>query len=97
MMKMTSEKIRSEKLYRVGYLPGIDKYAIACVVTWVAWYDRFFEISEEEYNFFGTEELDKLALELNQQGSSSPRFLFSDKDEENNASQRATRKRAKGQ
>ncbi len=35
------------------------------MVPWVAWYDRYFEISEDEYNSFGSDSLDRLALELN--------------------------------
>lgn len=93
-MKMIDEKVRSEKLYRVGYLPGIEKYAMACVVPWISWYDRYFEISEAEYNSFGLEDLDKLATELCNRGNSSPRFLFSDKNEENNEEQRALREKA---
>ena len=40
-MRMTDEKVRNEKLYCVGYLPEIEKYAIACVVPGIAWYNRF--------------------------------------------------------
>lgn len=87
-MKLKNEKIRNEKLYRVGYIPSIAKCVMACIVTGIVWYDEYFEISEEEYNSFGTDRLDKLALELRNQGSGSPRFLFSDKNEENTNDQR---------
>lgn len=90
-MKLENEKIRNEKLYRVGYIPSIDKYVMACVVTWVAWNDEYFEITEEEYNLFGTESLDELANKLCNQGSGSPRFLFSDKSEENTKEQQKLR------
>ena len=93
-MKMVDEKVRSEKMYRVGYLPGIEKYAMACVVAGIAWYDRFFEITKEEYNSFGSEELDQLAKELSYQGSKSQRFLFSEKNEENTKDRLAFRKKA---
>ena len=82
-MKLQNELVRSEKLYRVGYMPDVDKYVIACVVPWVAWYDRYYEISKEEYDSFGSEELDKLAIELNTKGVKSDRFILSDKKEEN--------------
>ena len=82
-MKLQNELVRSEKLYRVGYMPNLDKYVMACVVPWVAWYDRYYEVSKEEYDSFGSEALDKLALELNAKGVKSDRFLFSDKKEEN--------------
>ncbi|SFU75235.1 ABC transporter ATP-binding protein [Butyrivibrio sp. M55] len=90
-MKLENEKVRNEKLYRVGYIPSIGKYIIACVVTWVAWYDKYFEITEEEYNSFGAESLDELANELRNQGSDSSRFLFSDKNEENTKEQQKLR------
>ena len=54
------------------------------VVTWVAWYNRYFEITEEEYNSFGTEVLDNIADLLHKDGKNSKRFLFSDRIEENN-------------
>ena len=82
-MKLQNEKVRSEKLYRVGYMPDVDKYVMACVVPWVAWYDRYYEITEEEYNAFGSETSDKLAAEFNAKGTKSDRFFFSDKKEEN--------------
>ncbi len=90
-MKLDKEKIRNEKLYRVGYIPSIDKYVMACVVTRVAWYDEYFEMTKEEYNSFGTESLDELANALRNQGSGSPRFLFSDKNEENTKEQQKLR------
>ncbi|WP_242949803.1 hypothetical protein [Butyrivibrio sp. M55] len=64
---------------------------MACVVTWVAWYDEYFEITKEEYNLFGTERLDEIANELRNQGSGSSRFLFSDKNEENTKEQQKLR------
>ena len=90
-MKLDKEKIRNENLYRVGYISSIDKYVMACVVTWVAWYDEYFEITEDEYNSFGTERLDEIANELRNQGSGSSRFLFSDKNEENTKEQQKLR------
>ena len=82
-VKLQNELVRSEKLYRVGYMSDVDKYVMACVVPAMAWYDRYYEISKEEYDSFGSEALDKLALEMNTKGVKSDRFLFSDKKEEN--------------
>lgn len=94
-MRLEKEKIRAEKLYRVGYLASIDKYVLASVVPWVAWYDRFFEISEEEYRLFESDlpTLDALAKELGDQGERSERFLFSDKKEENSSEQAILRQK----
>lgn len=76
-------KVRSEKYYSIGYNSKIKKYVLADVITWIAWYERYFEITEEEYNMFGTEKLDKLAESLHRIGTGSQRFLFSEKNEEN--------------
>ena len=48
-MQLKNEKINRDKYYSVGYSPELDKYVLACTVTWVAWYNRYYEISEEEY------------------------------------------------
>lgn len=42
-----------------------------------------FEITKEEYDSFDTVELDDLAETLREEGIYSGRFLFSDKNEEN--------------
>jgi hypothetical protein len=87
------EKI-SDKYYGVGYSPFIDKYVLYTVVTWVAWYNRYYEISEEEYESFDSQELDVLARKLYEQGNKNERFLFSEKKEENNEEQLKLLKKA---
>ena len=87
MKFLVNEKVRSEKFYSVGYCTVLDKYILVCVVTWIAWYNRYYEITKEEYELFGLEELDNLAENLYKQGISSERFLFSDKKEENDKEQ----------
>ena len=84
-MKLENEKVRSDKYYRIGYHSGTGKYILASVVTWIAWYDRYYEISKDEYDLFENdiEALDTLADKLNQSGIYSERFLFSDKKEDN--------------
>ena len=57
-MKLENEKVRSEKYYSVGYSSILNKYMLSEVITWIAWYERYYEISEEEYNSFGSDELD---------------------------------------
>lgn len=86
-MILEMEKVRAEKYYSVGYFPKLEKYVLAAVVTWAAWYNRYYEISEKEYNLFGTEVLDNLAEQLCWLENRSERFLFSDKNEENNNEQ----------
>lgn len=84
MKFLIDEKIRNEKLYSVGYCPGLKKYILVCVVPWIVWYNRYYEITKAEYDSFGSKRLDSLAKFLYEQGSSSERFLCSDKNEENN-------------
>ena len=86
-MLIENEKVNRDKYYFVGYSPVLNKYILACVVTCVAWYHRYYEISEEEYLLFGSAELDSLAEGLHKQGSHSERFLFSEKTEEDNQMQ----------
>lgn len=90
-----TEKVRSEKYYSVGYNSKLNKYMLAVVVTWIAWYERYFEITEEEYNMFGSDELDAIADSCHRGGPGSQRFLFSVKNEENSAEQLILRDKAK--
>ena len=83
-MHLENEKVNRDKYYFIGYSPELDKYVLACAVAWIAWFNRYYEISEEEFNSFGSAELDDLADTLYKQGSNSERFLFSEKKEENN-------------
>ena len=45
------QKTRSSKYYCIGYSKTLQKYILSSVVKWIAWYNRYFEISEEEYNY----------------------------------------------
>ena len=91
---MDTEKVNSKKLYSIGYNSKLKKYVLADVITWIAWYERYFEITEEEYNMFGTEKLDEIAENLHRNGTESRRFLFSVKDEENTPEQLIIRDKA---
>ncbi len=86
-MHLENEKVNRDKYYFIGYSPELDKYVLACAVAWIAWFNRYYEISEEEFNSFGSAELDDLADTLYKQGSNSERFLFSETKEENNKEQ----------
>ena len=90
---METEKV-SAKYYSIGYNSKLNKYLLADVITWIAWYERYFEITEEEYNMFGSDELDLLAERLHREGTSSQRFLFSVKNEENTKEQLRIRDKA---
>lgn len=90
-----TEKVNSKKYYSIGYNSKLNKYVLADVITWITWYERYFEITEEEYNMFGTEKLDDLAESLHRVGTKSQRFLFSVKNEENTPEQLIIRDKAK--
>lgn len=54
-----------------------------------AWYNRYYEISEEEYNEFDVnhDKMDAFVDKLHIKSYDSDRFLFSDKSNENSESQ----------
>ena len=46
---MDTEKVNSKKYYSIGYNSKLNKYILADVITWLAWYERYFEITEEKF------------------------------------------------
>lgn len=84
------QKTRSSKYYCIGYSKTLQKYILSSVVKWIAWYNRYFEISEEEYNYSKDklELLDEIAGECSKQGLESGRYLCSDREDENEAGSR---------
>lgn len=84
-MTLNKEKVRREKLYVVGYEETEKCYMLAIVITWISWYNRYYLISEEEYNWFDSDitKLDQLAEECFQMGACGERFLYSERMEEN--------------
>ena len=49
-MVLENEKVRSEKLYCVGYLKTLGKYILSQTVPASAWYNRYYEITKEQYD-----------------------------------------------
>ena len=41
-MQLENEKVNRDKYYSIGYSTELDKYVLACVVTWIAWYNRYY-------------------------------------------------------
>ncbi|MBP3458643.1 MAG: ABC transporter ATP-binding protein [Lachnospiraceae bacterium] len=89
---LMEERTRREKMYSIGYSPSLEKYILSCVVCWIAWYNRYFEISKEEYDLYKTdiEQLDRIAHECHEWGEFSERFLCSEENEENSPAQSET-------
>ena len=84
-MKLINRKVRNEKLYSVGYDEKSKQYIMEIVITWIAWYNRYYLISKEEYQWFETfiEKLDTLADRCLRIEEFGDRFIKSDKLEEN--------------
>ena len=79
MVKLERKKVRSEHYYAVGYSEGLGKYVMAICITSISYYNDYYEITEQEYNKFGSKELDDLSYSLVNATSSSPRFLYSER------------------
>ena len=43
-MELDNEKVRSKKLYSVGFSKELDSYVMSIVVPWVAWYKLYTEM-----------------------------------------------------
>lgn len=86
---MLKERTRRKMMYSIGYSPSLEKYILSSIVCWIAWYNRFFEISKEEYDLYKTDikQLDRIAYECHEQETTSNRFLCSEKEEENTPAQ----------
>ena len=79
-------KVNRDRYYKVGYSPELKHYILAKTITWIAWYERYYSISEDKYKWFNNDidKLNHLADELYHSGTSTPRFTFSEMSTENN-------------
>ncbi len=95
-MKLENNKVNSKKLYSIGYCRNIDKYILECCVPDSAYYNMYYEISEEEFNRYeeDSSELDELVDYIRRKSYISDRFLFSDMSRDNNEEQAELKKRA---
>lgn len=90
-MRLTDLRVRTDKWYMVGFSPVLEKYVLALTVGWLGNYERYYEISREEYEQTLTvpDALDKLAEELFRAVNKSSRFICSGKTDENTDEQNA--------
>lgn len=95
-MYLKNQKVRSSKLYSIGYMPFLKEYVLESVVPWVAWYSRYYRITVDEYCLYQTDpqKLDELADEFYQSENKHKRFLFSGKASENAPEQQEQFKQA---
>lgn len=84
-MVLLKEKVRTEKFYSIQYSNTMKKYIIASVEHGNTLYNRYYEITEKEYNYYKKKvgKLDSIADECKAQGLTSVRYLCSDRLEEN--------------
>ncbi len=87
-MKFRSAHINREGYYALGVDEETNSYVLEVVMTWIAWYSRYFRLSKEEFEGYpgNQAEMDSLAhscagaagIENNRE-----RFIYSQKSEEN--------------
>ena len=53
-------KVDKDRYYTIGYCPYLKRYILAITITWVAWYERYYSISEDEYKWFDIDKLNYL-------------------------------------
>ncbi len=79
-MKLVSVKINQQHYFSVGYDLISESYILAQVITYMGYYNRYFKISKEEYDWFEYD-VNKL-IALNQecfaQNTKHPKFFFSE-------------------
>ena len=77
---LTDKKICDTDYFLVGYDAVDKRYILEKIVTWVAWYSRYYSISKEEYELFDTdiEKLKSIANECNKAAISHQRFIGSE-------------------
>lgn len=51
-MKLTDEKVDTQQLFSVGYDKISNQYILSVVITYIAWYNQYFIITKEEYDWF---------------------------------------------
>lgn len=87
-MRLINEKINTEQLFTVGYDEISRQYMMAAVVPYISWYNQYYIITEEEYNWFETdsESLVKLKQECFN-NIKNERFYYSEMIGENNREQ----------
>ena len=76
-----------EKGYTIGYSKELDGYILCIPIDGMDECNRYYEISLDEYELNETEEFDAFIQSIANEGLESTRFLFSDKEEENDSSQ----------
>ena len=76
-MELLNEKIRNDGFYSVGFNPLVEQYIMIVIICHWFWFERYYLISKEEYEWFDSaiQKLDGLAHDCYKQGVKHPRFI----------------------
>lgn len=88
-MKLTDEKVDTQQLFSVGYDKISNHYILSVVITYIAWYNQYFIITKEEYDWFGKDHgrLTAFVQECFDKNIHHPRFFFSELPADNTKEQ----------
>ncbi|MFR8379756.1 MAG: hypothetical protein ACLVCV_17025 [Phocaeicola vulgatus] len=88
-MELLNEKIRNDGFYSVGFNPLIEQYIMIVIICHWFWFERYYLINKEEYEWFDSaiQKLDDLAHDCYKQGVKHPRFYCSELECENTTEQ----------
>ena len=88
-MELLNEKIRNDGFYSVGFNPLIEQYIMIVIICHWFWFERYYLISKEEYDWFDSaiQKLEDLAHDCYKQGVKHPRFYCSELEYENTTEQ----------
>ena len=88
-MELLNEKIRNDGFYSVGFNPLVEQYIMIVIICHWFWFERYYLISKEEYEWFDSaiQKLDGLAHDCYKQGVKHPRFICSELECENTTEQ----------
>jgi hypothetical protein len=87
-MKFRAEHINREGYYCLGIDEETKTYVLEVIITWVAWYSRYFRLSKEEFERYPNNQAGIDAMALSCAGAAGiennrERFIYSQKTEEN--------------
>ena len=51
-MELLNEKIRNDGFYSVGFNPLVEQYIMIVIICHWFWFERYYLISKEEYEWF---------------------------------------------
>jgi len=88
VMKYRSVHINKDGYYSIGIDEETGPYVLEVVMTWVAWYSRYFRLSKEEFDSYpkNQAEIDLLARACAGDSgikNNQDRFIYSEKSQEN--------------